>query len=446
MLWLAVAASVSMTPLSFVGQLHQALPRGVEFRTTLRVRERRVSSGKSADEAEARLLTKRITGAQTAADLIAVLDLAVDDPSFNFFHASASFHRLARLHREDLLPRTCAESPVVVKLQARVKNMIMRNQLNPQASGNVLWAMEVLCDAVPSVTQLLSAMAKTFATKATGMDAQGLSNCLWALAQLKDAKGAKGVVLDDVVRMVRMLATEIRHRARDMKPQELANCLWASAHLKKICLDDVVKIVSALGRQIPIKVRDMKPQELANSVWASGELKDVFPDDVVKIVPALVTQIPNKAEGMKVQELSNSLQGLVLLQDLVPEVRPLLNASSEDSFMRSTAVKFSKMLPTLSGSDLRLAVPVVVWACARSEFRFEPLLMAVARRLNSSAQVSTFPDWGLCALAWFFQMRDKSTQFEDFQQVLQAEVMKRGLSDSDVERSRVGFPDWSAEK
>ena len=114
MLWLAVAASVSMRPLSFTGQLHQVLPRGVEFRTRMRIS---TLSGESED-AEARSLTNKIKRAKTAADLIAMLNGAVDGPIFNFFHASAFFHSLASLHRRGLLPRTCAESPVVVKLQA----------------------------------------------------------------------------------------------------------------------------------------------------------------------------------------------------------------------------------------------------------------------------------------------------------------------------------------
>ena len=274
-----------------------------------------------------------------------------------------------------------------------VEDMMVRNQLNSRASANVLWAMEVLCDAIPSVTRMLPAMAKTFATKVRGMDAQALSNCLWALARLKDMEGVMEA--------------------------------------------DVVKMVQALATKIPHKAGDMKPQELTSSLWASGQLKDVCPDEVVKVVPALVTQIPKKAKDMSPQSLANSFQGLILFQDLAPEVRPLLNAPSEDSFMRSTAVKFSKMLPTLSGSNLHLAVPVVVWACARCGLRFDPLLEAVAQRFGSSAELK-LTDWSVCALRWSYQTLDSDGDYAEFQEALEAEIIKRGLSDSDVERSKEG--------
>ena len=390
MLWLAVAASVSMRPVSLVGQLRPVHPLGVEFRTRMRVS---TLSGESGDE-EARSLTKKIKRAKTAADLIAVLDGPVDDPIFNFIHGGAAFYSLARLHRRGRLPRSCAESSVVVKLQARV--MIVQNQLNSHATSNVLWGIWVLTSAIPSMTELIAALAKTFALQVRGMTGQALSNCLWALAHLKDMAG---VVEADVVKIVRALATKIPQKAGDMKPQELVNCLWAA-----------------------------------------GQLKDVCPDDVVKIVPDLVTQILNKAQDMNPQDMANSLQGLVLLQDLVPEVRPLLKASAdseEDSFLRSTAVKVSEMLPTLSGSNLRLAVPAVVWACARSGLRFDPLLEAVAQRFGSSAELK-LTNWSVCALRWSYQTLDPDGDYDNFQEVLRAEVIKRGLSDVDVDHSKEG--------
>ncbi|CAK9083735.1 unnamed protein product [Durusdinium trenchii] len=223
--------------LSYVGKpMAQVRPHGErQLRTTMFVRERRgslwrknsnskapvvASGGKKA----AKILTSRINKAPTATELLNVLNEAVDFPDFNYFHISTAYHTLAMFHRNGLLQGLC-ESPVLPKLHTRTKTIMMSQQINPQASANVLWAMAVIVDTIPGTTQLLPALIKVFPEKAAGMDEQELANCLWASAQLKD-------VAPDVLKVVQALIAQTPSRAVDMKPQELSNSLWASAHLK----------------------------------------------------------------------------------------------------------------------------------------------------------------------------------------------------------------------
>ena len=259
----------------------------------------------------AQMLTASIKKAQTAADLLGVLDEAVNSPYFNYFHVSAAYTSLVSFHRGRALLPSSAESPVLQKLHVQTETLITLKQINPQASANVLWAITALFEAIPGTTQLLPALINLFPETVPGMKAQELANCVWASAQLKD-------VAPDVLKVVPALISQIPGKALDMKPQELSNSLWASAHLKDVA-PDVLKFVPAIVAHIPGKADGMDPQGLSNCLWASVQLKDVAPD-VLRVVPALIAQIPSKAGEMIPQHLSNCLWASAHLKDVAPDV------------------------------------------------------------------------------------------------------------------------------
>ena len=369
LLWLALAAPCTTTALGFIGSSCVSSRGAAELRTTLGVRERRVSlhrkgptggkTGSTDIKAQARALNSQIKQADSATELIAILKENVDAGFFDSIHASTAYHKLATFFKSDgFLPSICSGGPALVKLQARTEAFIKKGQVDSWAFANVMWAMAVLHRELPLVMQLLPSMVTAFSVKTL-----------------------------------------------DMAPQALSICLWAAV-----------------------------------------QLKDVAPE-ALKIVPALVSQIPGKASDMTVQALSNTMEGLVSLQDSLPSVKLMLTApaSTKEDFVRFAALKVSEELLKLAGDDLQFAMPVVVWGCARSGRSFDVLLTAVGTRLTGANQLSPFPDWGVCALLWSYQALDTTGQFAEFQEALKSEVKKRKLSDSDVERSQVGYLEWSAE-
>ena len=162
---LAFALFPTEAPASHVGQTTRVQPqRGVVgLRTTMWVRERRGSlSRKTIDpkfqvsddtDQEAKQLTSKIKKAKTAGLLLGVLEGAVDADYFNYYHASAAYHSLAMFHRKQTLPENFAEKATLSKLHRRVENMIKSNEINAQASANVLWAVAKLL--MPCHFQLL---------------------------------------------------------------------------------------------------------------------------------------------------------------------------------------------------------------------------------------------------------------------------------------------------
>ncbi|CAK9005373.1 unnamed protein product [Durusdinium trenchii] len=369
---------------NYVGGTLQRRLRNDRMQTILPrlVRERRATTPRSPDAPK---LTSRIYEAKSAEDLMVVLEEAAGAPYLNYFHASAAYVTLAKFYQAGLLPDECAQSPAIMKFQSQVLTMIGKGRFNAQASANVLRSVAILFGAMPSVIQLLPALAK---------------------------------VLPLIV--------------RDMTEQELSNGLWASEKLKDVAPDQVAKIVGALANQVAVKSESMIPQALSNSLWSLGQLMELVPDDVRKMAPALAAHIPDKADKMKPQELANSLWALVVLQGVLQDVGTI----------QLMMKQVMRLTPSVDSRERGLSLPIVAWACAKLGLEDDELLSQVQRLMSAGSQLSSVPDWGVCALAWSYQILDQTQQFGEFQGAVAAEVAKRGLSEADVERSQKGYAEW----
>ena len=423
---------------------------------------RRRQGGVKSKANDPRILTSKIKKAETAAELLRVLDGAVDGEIFNHIHASAACTSLAALNGKGVQAAD-AKNPVILRLASRIEVLIEANEMNPQALANVLWAFAKMFVTVPAVLGTMPALLRGVTAKAKGMNPQELSNSLWAAAQLQ---GVRPEVLDMVPALVAQIpsqvgdmkpqhlsnimlasaklqdvapavlgvlpaiAAEIPGKAREMIPQALSNSLWATAKLQDAA-PEVLSVVSALAKEIPNKAGDMNPQELSNAIWAAAQLQDKVPE-VLQVVPAVAAEIPAKVDNMKPQEVSNSLFAAMRLEDAVPEVVEVVPALVKEvpgrmCSMRSqelanslealvvleerlpivglpriaaaAAVRLKGILQEVNGKDFVFAVPVIVWACAKLEVCDSQLLAAVAEQFLSMS-IKSSPPRSLCALAW----------------------------------------------
>ena len=397
-----------MDDLHFVTGAIWNRPRDVTVQVRVRERLRKdrplsgSGGGKSSNDskdAAAKILTRQMTQAKSATELLNILDGVVEGPMFNYFHASAAYYGLATWKWNGGLTPSEKASPVLPRLAARVQKMTKEGQVSPQAVSNVLYSLGKLCGDLEVPDGLLRALVKSLGEKARGMNPQQLSNSLLACVQLK------GVA-----------------------PQLLT-------------------VLPELAAQISIKANGMKPQEVSNSLWAATRLKDDAPE-VLKMVPALVEEIPRNQADFKSQEICNCLEALVLLQDSVREVKAFLSAAlgSKNNFLGVSAHRFSTLLPRLNGKKLGLEMPVMVWACARVNFYHEELLLSVAQHETSDGTLKRLTDWSLCAMLWSYDVLDPDGQFAEFKNALASERVRRELSDSDVSESQSGYFDWNRAK
>lgn len=114
--------------------------------------------------------------------------------------------------------------------------------------------------------------------------------------------------------------------------------------------------------------------------------------------------------------------------------------------MRSAAGHLNDLFPKLTGKDLYLGVPTVIWVCAKLNAHHTNLLASAAKRFRSTKKLSPMQDFSLCALSWSYEVLDSEGEFKYFRNVLASEVARRNLSDADVERSSLGYLKWSQTK
>ena len=134
----------------------------------------------------------------------------------------------------------------------------------------------------------------------------------------------------------------------------------------------------------------MIPQQLSNILWALKDFADASPA-VEKAVLALAEEIPSKISGMNGQDIANIVEALVYLGESFP-------IDQQQDIIAASAAQFKRFLPRLKGKELMLDVPMVVWACRRSNVKDQQLFIAVANRFSSHDMVASLPPWGLCAL------------------------------------------------
>ena len=290
-------------------------PRGPNFASRLsrNVREKRRQAPDRNADGEARRLTAQITKADSASELLALLDKPVaNEKLFNDFHMSAALTRLSRFKKMRQVRQSDLTSPVWAKLTARLYDLLREDLLPPRGAANVLYAVgELYREIEKHMSQVQPKLCEAILKKAPEMNAQDLANSLLAAAKLQS-------VSPRVLTAVPALAKHVPGKVKDMKPQELSNSLWAAAKLQDAS-PEVLTAVPALANCTPQKVEGMISQGLSNCLWAAAMLQDASPQ-VLTAVPALAKRIPEKVGEMVPQASSNCLLAAAKLQDSVPQV------------------------------------------------------------------------------------------------------------------------------
>ena len=343
---------------------------------------REMSSGRiqMSSREEAKRLTVRLKEAPTAADFLEVLDDVVDRRVFNTYHAGVAYHCMAKWRKQDELQPADKTDPRFARLNDRVRSIMANGQLDARAVTNILWSLAQLEDVLPNFLQMVRATAAQVPSKVKQMNAQDVSNNLWTAATLRE-------ISPDVLKNVPVLVAKVPSTVKDMNPQDLSNSLWAAATLREIS-PVVLKMVPTLVARVPFKIKEMNPQNMANCLSAAACFHEMVPD-VLKIVPALVDQAAASMKEMK-------------------------------------------------GDQLRLSLPVIIWACARWQIRKDDMFAEAFELLGSKKTCSSLTDWSVCALMWSVETLDLKNRFVEFHQKLKNELRRRQLSKADVERSQHG--------
>ena len=319
--------------------------------------------------------------APTATDFLDVLDDVVDRRVFDTYHASVAYHSIAKWKKQGELEVSDKTDPLFCRLNDRVQSIMVDGQLDARKLSNILWSLVHLTDVLPNFSQ-----------------------------------------------MVRATVAQVPSKVKQMNAQDVSNSLWAAGTLREID-PDVLKIVPVLVAKVPSIVKEMNSQDLSNNLWAAETLRETSPV-VLKMVPTLVARVPWKVKEMNAQQTANCLSAATHLHELVPDVLKMVPALVDQAALNMKEMK---------GDNLRLALPTIIWACARWEIRKDDMFAEAFELLGSKRTCSSLTDWSVCALVWSVETLDLKNRFMEFHQKLNKELKKRRhLSKAHVQRSQYG--------
>ncbi|CAJ1397305.1 unnamed protein product [Effrenium voratum] len=262
------------------------------------------------------------------------------------------------------------------------------------------------------------------------MDAQSVANVLYAIAKAS----ADSTHTEALLRLLPGLATRIPFVTSRMKAQEVANAIWAVAKLAINGSESEVLLglLPALAGTIPEVISEMNAQAVANVIWATGQLsgdESRMVDELHAMLPSLVARAEVLLPAATPQEIANTCWGLALSH--------YHDAGYLQAVIQRVAEEAGQWKPRGAEMDL----PSLLCALARLEAsQHEDLLGVVAQKL--SPMLAAMNSWGLCALAWSYQELDLNDDHLAFRQTLDEELSRRGLSERDVDSSRLGPERW----
>ena len=181
----------------------------------------------------------------------------------------------------------------------------MADRLRPQGASNILLAAAKLGERSPELLNQMPLMAEVLPDLIPGMDAQVVSNSVWAVAKLPREASRS---LLPVIAQLSEQASKVRH---GMNPQNIANLFYATALLR-----NEKRIVASLLKLVPILIdhllnsedliTDMKSQDLDNSLWSAQKLQSLVPE-TEELIPVLGGRIESVIPQMIDQEVSSTL-------------------------------------------------------------------------------------------------------------------------------------------
>ena len=113
--------------------------RGAPCFAQARLARNRQGGGKSKGNEgdDPRILTSKIKKAETASELLSVLDSAVDSPIFNHIHASAACTSLAAFKAKRKLQAVDTTSPVIQRLVKSIHALIKADGADARVLANI---------------------------------------------------------------------------------------------------------------------------------------------------------------------------------------------------------------------------------------------------------------------------------------------------------------------
>ena len=259
-------------------------------------------------------LTNQISDATSAKQLLDILDPFLESETFNGFHISVSFSRLAR--NVATFDKSLQESQTVSRLMEKVRQLAQRSPgLPPRVVANVFWAIASLGDKGRKLHTLLSPLVDQLVQYAGRLNTQDIANSVWACATLQLPE-------KELERVLPILRAGIAGQKAAFRPQDVSNMIWAMGVLKRRA-PELLKADQVLGEMAVARAAEFEPQALSNIMWSAATLKGDAPN-LLATLQHLTKEILRLRTKFFAQNVVNIVWAIARLKEDAPELQELL--------------------------------------------------------------------------------------------------------------------------
>ena len=377
------------------------------------------------------MITSRVKQAGSVAELLDIMQAERENPQMDLIASAAAWIKLAKRQRREIadLAKHSYSSAFVEQTQ----RLLEKPRGQAREVANIFWATAKLQEHTPQLPRFLESLVRSVKQVSQGMNAQAVSNVIWAVA----THSTTSTDMEALLGLLPALAARVRAVVSVMNSQDVANVIWSVAELcrKGVMSEDLFGLLPVLADRIPPVTSEMTQQAVANTIWATGQLcGDPSHSDETQglreMLPTLLARASAVLPAAPPRFLANTCWGLAL------------SRYSDADFLEAVARRVVDEAPGWHSRAAALDLPELLCALARLNAAGQTeMLSAVSKKL--SPMLGSLSDWGLCAVAWSYRELDRNNHFVAFRHGVTAEVSGREFSEKDVEHSRLGPLRWS---
>ena len=360
--------------------------------------------------------------------------------------------------------------PELKKKAMRGKKLVGQDRGTVAKQGAMITEIN-RCTSVSSLLQVVEGSA----LKIDELDGRCLSAFINMIGRLR--KTIEGS-LNDSQPFRQILDRSCKHLGGgNVEPRFVSTALWASAAARKEAPELHALLPSTIGALDGKVVDGMGAQSSVTSLWAIATLH-TYTEGLRPIlqvssfchlqVPRII-EVKDDLKYLNSQDLNNavwSIARLPISASLRDKLRPVILFRCRDFLENDDRVKLDARYKPLGLANL-------VWALSLWNYKQKKEIHDASRRSPEVAEdfqdnltsfidqlwaddpladatarlpwkLSLLRDWDLCALTWAYQQLDPTRRLADFQGKLQREVLRRKLTQEDVDHCGHGYEEWDS--
>lgn len=364
-------------------------------------------------------LTKSI---RAAVDPEAVLDIVFSTLLwFNSVHATTCLYLLGRFADSGKLSRQQGNSEIMIKLIETHAQFLKEGTFDLQSVSNSALALGSLARLSPTIRMICDSLAEEAIKRLDemkGNDLRAMTNTIYGFAKSRCRSNVINNLFD---RSAHVLSTNVPL----LNAQGISNSVWALSTYWDGTANSNMKIfLEAVSREATSKLVTFNDQNLANTAYGfarEGIVSVSFFSELAKAYRDILATLNGRITGQNLAKVASAFARLGI--EDVPLFDSIANAATRN--------------PAILGT---MDVTELAWAFAEIGFRHDGVMEVFAKRAISS--MSSMADWNVCVLPWAFKSLGYSSKYSSLLQALNFEVGQRKLTDKFVQQSHLGPIAW----